>query len=147
MAKPKNTQEDTVSSITKKLAEEKRGNLQGWYSNGLTYEDAAGLEHLYAMITDASYGLEYKILGGAPKLRLTLDLRYEDGCNGTGSIYSQDDILNLLVLTKSQTISDLEGKVVDTMLKGMPDGYTELQGISVNENLIPEYCNKEDSFE
>ena len=97
-----------------------------WYSNGLTAEEAAKLEHRYGKIGLAQYGLtDYQ------KLALTLGISYDNGASTGWYLTNPEDIKNLLIETDCRIISQLEGKVIEAYVT---NGI--LQGISVNKNLI-----------
>ena len=96
-----------------------------WYSNSLNKDKIRELIKLYARINQA-YHIDTK--GSVLKLELTLETR---GMTST-YIKSLEDISTLLKRTKASEVSNLKGKVIESYwaLNG------NLQGISVNENLI-----------
>jgi len=101
-----------------------------WYSNGLTVEVAESLEKKYAKIQNPTFGLAH-----FDHLALRVDLHYEDG-SGTREwiIQEPEDMKQLFLRTKTTTMKQLGGKVVEVYIN-IRD-MEKVKGLSVNENLV-----------
>lgn len=97
-----------------------------WYSHGLKDEEAKKLKKSYAKIENPTFGL-----ADENYLALKLGLQYEDYGGVSCRITAQKDIKELFVRTKTNEISQLEGKVVEAFCDG-----NMFRGLSVNERLI-----------
>lgn len=102
-----------------------------WYSNGLTEKEAKKLEKRIAKIKKPEFGLDDR-----DQVGLFFGLSYENGLHTSWGLYSMEDIRKLLIETKSSSVSDLRGKVVEAYVKLDEGLNNQLYGISVNKHLI-----------
>ena len=121
---------------------------QKWYSNDLTLERISSekLDESYAVIKNSNAGLlhEHKAVAGTSSFYrntfgVSLDLWLASNWLSNFELTSQQDINQLLRRTHSNTVADLEGKVVEIYFRKDSSGHANIQGLSVPEAIPYEF--------
>ena len=98
-----------------------------WYSGGLTYEVAKGLNRFYARVEHP----EMVLSAGDDQLELFMTLQLEDGASHDMRMRDMADVRDLLRHTQSRNFRDLDGKTVEVYR----EENRAVKGLSVNPHF------------